>query len=106
MTTIPTADHLVCITFQQGQDYEDAVDAANEHGGSTEAVVAHLAQWDMGEETDAAGFSNGLTGRSELERTSHQLHEVQHGGLQYWLVLDHQLGCYGLYRRPLDEAAA
>lgn len=95
-------DPLVCVIFMQGQDYEDAVDAANEHGGSTEAVVTHLAQWDYGTENDGAAEVNGHTELTELRRLPHQVHEVDHGGLHYWLQLDHHLGIYGLYRRPLN----
>src|SRR5699024_1898748 len=72
-------DPLVCVVFLQGQDYEDAVDAANNLGGSTEAVVAHLSQWDYGDENDAAAEVNGYTERTDLERLRHQLHEVDHG---------------------------
>jgi len=93
---------LICVIFIQSQEYEDAVDAANARGGSTEAVVKHLAQWDFGEETDGAASVNGYTDLSELESLPHQLHEVDHGGLHYWLQLDHHLGIYGLYRRPLS----
>lgn len=96
-------DPLVLIVFIQGQGYEDAVDAANDSGGSTEAVVEHLAQWDYGEENDSASEVNGRTELTELERLPHQLHEVDHGGLHYWLEVDHRLGFYGLYRRPLQS---
>lgn len=94
-------DPLVCVIFLQGQNYEDAVDAAKVLGGSTEAVVQHLAGWDYGEETDGAASVNGHTELIELENQPHQLHEVDHDGIHYWLQLDHQLGIYGLYRRPL-----
>lgn len=99
-TTDP--DILVCIVFMQGQDYEEAVDAANERGGSTDAVVAHLAQWDYGTENDGAAEVNGHTRLKTLRHQIHQIHEVDHGGLHYWLQIDHHLGIYGLYRRPLD----
>lgn len=99
-------DPLVCVVFLQGQDYNDAVDAANETGGSTEAVVKHLAQWDFGDETDGAATVNGHTDLTELEHLPHQLHEVDHGGLHYWLQLDHRLGIYGLYRRPLSTISS
>lgn len=92
-------DPLVNIIFLSGDDYEAAVDAANDHGGSTDAVVAYLAQWDYGEENDGAAEVNGHT---QLERLPQQLHEVDHGGLHYWLGIDHGLSHYCLYRRPLS----
>lgn len=97
------SDPLVLIVFMQGQDYEDAVDAVNDRGGSTKAVVEYLAQWDYGEENDSASEVNGRTDLAELERLPHQLHEVDHGGLHYWLEIDHRLGFYGLFRRPLQS---
>lgn len=95
------SDPLVCVIFMQGQNYEDAVDAANALGGSTDAVVEHLAQWDYGKENDDAACVNGHIELVDLERQHHQLHEIDHGGLHYWLQLDHPAGIYGLYRRPL-----
>ena len=99
-------DLLVNITHHADDDYERAVDATNEHGGSIEAVVAHLAQWDFGEETDGAAEQNGLARLSELTRLPHQLHEADHGGLHYWLLIDHGLRFYSLYRRPLGFTRA
>lgn len=101
MSEITTDDPLVCVIFMQGQDYEDTVDAANERSGSTEAVVAHLVQWDYGTENDDAAEVNGHTELTKLHRLRHQVHEVDHQGLHYWLQLDHHLNFYGLYRRPL-----
>lgn len=92
---------LVLIVFMDGEDYENAVDAANDLGGSTEAVVEYLSQWDFGEEDDNAASITGYTDLADLEANRHQLHEVDHGGLHYWLQLDHALGIYALYRRPL-----
>ncbi|WP_026820023.1 hypothetical protein [Arthrobacter castelli] len=96
-----TSEPLVDIIHLQGDDYETAVDAANDQGGSTEAVVAYLAQFDYGDETDSVAEINGHTKFVELERLQHQLHEADHGGLHYWLQVDHGLRFYGLYRRPL-----
>lgn len=98
-------DDLVCIVHLTGDDYESAVDAANERGGSTKTVVAHLAQWDYGDETDGASEVNGRDALAELEALPHQLHEVDHGGLHYWLQIDHGLRFYALYRRPLGQTA-
>lgn len=94
-------DKLVNIVDLGGEDYERAVDAANERGGSVDAVIAYLAQWDYGDENDNAAEVNGYTDLAELGSLRHQLHEGDHGGLHYWLVLDHGLGFYSLYRRPL-----
>jgi hypothetical protein len=96
-------DPLVSIVHLSGDDYETAVDAANDQGGSTDAVVGYLSRWDDGDETDAAAEVNGHADLSELESWGHQLHEVDHGGLHYWLVLDHGLRFYALYRRPLGS---
>lgn len=95
-------DPLVNVIFLSGDDYETAVDAANDHGGSTDAVVAYLAQWDYGDENDGAAEVNGHTQLAELERLPQQLHEADHGGLHYWLGIDHGLRHYSLYRRPLS----
>lgn len=97
----PLGDDLVNIVHLSGDDYENAVDEANANGGSIEAVVAYLARWDYGRESDGAAQSNGLTALAELERLPYQLHEVDLHGLHYWLQLDHGLRFYALYRRPL-----
>lgn len=92
---------LTHVITLDGDDYETAVDAANAGGGSTEAVVAYLSGWDYGAETDADSEANGNVDLADLERWRHQLHEADHGGLHYWLVLDHGLRFYSLYRKPL-----
>lgn len=92
---------VVPIVTAWGDAYEAAVDAANDLGGSIDAVVEHLAQWDYGVETDDAAAVNGHIQLAELEAWPHQLHEADHGGLHYWLVIDHHVGLYALYRRPL-----
>lgn len=97
-------DPLVLVIHLSGDDYERAVDEANNRGGSTDAVAEHLSQWDYGEETDAAAEVNGHTDLSDLLALSHQVHEVSVGGLDYWLQLDHGLRFYALYRRPLTTA--
>lgn len=96
-------DPLVCIVHLDGDDYEQAVDAANDQGGSVDAVAGYLAQWDYGRENDDASFVNGRTELADLENLPHQLHETEHGGLHYWLQIDHGLRFYALYRRPLDQ---
>lgn len=92
---------LTHVITLDGDDYETAVDAANAGGGSTEAIVAYLSGWDYGAETDSDSEVNGNVDLADLERWRHQLHEADHGGLHYWLVLDHGLRCYSLYRKPL-----
>lgn len=95
---------LILVTHQSGDDYEEIVDAANAAGGSINAVVEHLARWDYGAETDADSASfHGTTTLAELQALAHQLHEGDHGGLHYWLLLDHHLRFYALYRQPLAD---
>lgn len=97
---------LVLIVHLEGDNYERAVDAANDLGGSTSAVVEYLSRWDYGDENDtAAPYNGGLTTLSELEGLPHQLHPVAFGGLDYWLQLDHGLRFYALYRAPLAAGA-
>ncbi len=94
---------LVHITTMQGQDYEDAVDAINDHGGSVDAAIEHLAQWDQGAETDADSVAyHGLYSLEQIRRLPHSLHEGVCGEIRYWLLIDHPLGLYSLYRAPLS----
>jgi len=97
------ADHvLVRIIDLEGDDYEQAVDAANDLGGSTAAVVEYLAHWDFGDENDNAAPYNGcLTSLRALQACPHQLHQVTYDNLDYWLQIDHGLRFYALYRAPL-----
>lgn len=95
-------DPLVLITYQPEPDYEIVVDKENECGGSVHAVVEYLSQWDYGEEKDAEASVNGYTDLSEIHSWSHQVHEDDCRGTHYWLVLDHGLCFYALYRRPID----
>lgn len=94
---------LVTIIHLSNDEYEAAVDAANDQGGSTEAVVAYLAQWDYGDENDGASSVMGMRSLAETQRLPHQLHPVTYGGLEYWLQLDHQLRFYTLYRAALED---
>ena len=95
---------LVCIVHLDGDDYESAVDAANDAGGSTQAVAEYLAQSDYGDENDGAAEVNGHTQLADLRNGPHQLHEVDLGSTHYWLNLDHGLCFYALYRRPMGLA--
>lgn len=97
------SDPLICIISLDGDDYEHAVDEANAAGGSTEAVVAHLSKWDYGEENDSAADAlSDHTELDELETLPHQLHEVDHDETRYWVLIDHGLRFYALYRRPMN----
>lgn len=94
-------DALIHIVTLTGDDYEEAVDQGNDRGGSTEAVVSYLAQWDYGEETDEADEILGTRSREEIKALPHMKEVVLHGGLTYLLVFDHGLRFYSLYRPPL-----
>jgi len=87
----------VSIVFVDGDDYEAAVDAANDDGGSVEAVAAYLSQWDYGDETDAA-----QTRDSAPWGSADTLHTVTAGGTAYVLSVNHSMGYYALQRRPLS----
>lgn len=93
---------LVSIVVVSGDDYERIVDEANDLGGSTSAVVEILARWDTGDEIDQASRINGTQSQSQIERSVHEV--IEHGGLRYWLLPNHDLRFYALYRRPLTDA--
>lgn len=101
----PDQRALVCIVILTGDDYEQAVDAANDAGGSTQAVVEHLSQWDHGTENDQAAAVLGTISLAQLRSWPHQVHEVTSGGLEFWLLIDHGLRMYALYREPLDASS-
>lgn len=94
-------DPLVCITFQTGDDYEIVVDEANARGGSVDAVIEFLTNWDFGDEDDNAATIMGHTERVDLEKQTY--HEGDYGNLHYWLIADHGMRHYALYRRRLDN---
>ena len=98
---------LTRVVSLQGADYEAAVMAAEAMGGSTSAVVEHLARWDTGDEVDRDSAEIGDSRlRSEVDALPHQVHEVAFGGLDYVLVVDHQVGLYALYRPQLEPRFA
>lgn len=101
--TMTTEKDLTLIISVDGDDYEEAVEAAEDNGGSTEAVVAHLAQWDYGSENDEASEIMGSSTLDELEALPHQLHQVCHDELTYYLLIDHGLRFYALYRPGLHD---
>ena len=104
MSGNPLLTHVVSL---QGADYEAAVMAAEAMGGSTSAVVEYLARWDTGDEVDrdSAGIGDSRL-RSEIDALPHQVHEVAFGGLDYVLVIDHQIRLYALYRPQLEPRFA
>ncbi len=98
---------LTRVVSLQGADYEAAVMAAEAMGGSTSAVVEHLARWDTGDEVDRDSAEIGDSRlRSEVDALPHQVHEVAFGGLDYVLVIDHQIGLCALYRPQLEPRFA
>lgn len=99
-TDVPLV-HIVTLT---GEDYERAVDEANAMGGSTDAVAEYLAQRDYCHETDAAAllYPQDMPTVEDLQKLSHQLHSTFARTQHYWLLADHQLGLYALYRLPLE----
>jgi len=98
---------LTLVVSLQGTDYDAAVEAAEAMGGSTSAVVEHLARWDTGDEVDSASAEVGSSRlRSEVDALPHQVHDVAFGGLDYVLVIDHQVGLYALYRPQLEPRFA
>lgn len=104
MTTDPL---LTLVVSLQGPDYDEAVEAAEALGGSTSAVVEHLSRWDTGDEVDRDSAQYHSTRlRSEIDDLPHQVHEVTFGGLDYVLVIDHQLSLCALYRPQLEPRFA
>ena len=105
MTTDTRLVHIITLT---GQDYDDAVQAAEAEGGSVDAVARHLAQWDHGAEADDAAllWPDDMPTRADLGRQRHQLHSARVGGLEYLVQIDHGLRMYALYRPTLTQEAA
>lgn len=104
-----TADtRLVHVITLTGQDYDDAVQAAEAEGGSVDAVARHLAQWDYGTESDDAvlPWPEDMPTRADLGRQRHQPHTARVGGLEYLVQIDRGLCMYALYRPTLTQEAA
>ncbi|MGP5099571.1 hypothetical protein CIK69_01830 [Brachybacterium alimentarium] len=100
LRTSEPLSHIITLT---GDAYEQVVDEANAMGGSVDAVAAVLSAWDYGDETDAAAELDPYRPTaSDLGKLSHQLHSAHVGHQHYWLLIDHQLGLYSLYRLPLE----
>lgn len=64
-------------------------------------LAAHLSQWDYGDENDQAATINGYVSISEAERFGAQT--LHHGGIEYWITVDHDLRMCSLLRRPIDH---
>lgn len=103
----PDETLLVPIVRLEGDEYDEAVDASE--GAlttleSVQAVIAHMSQWDYGDETDGAGVVNGLNSLGELKALPHDLDEHHHAGTDYLLLSDAGLRFCALYRElPVDE---
>lgn len=97
---------LVPIIHLEGDDYDEAVDASEgtlTTLESVQAVIAHMSQWDYGDESDGAGVVNGLHSLGELKALPHDLDEHRHQGTDYLLLSDAGLRFCTLYRE-LPEA--
>lgn len=85
-----------------GDDYEEAVDAINDLGGSTTATVEYLLT-----QVKDSNFELGdyLLLRS-LSTGPHQLHAAIHAGTTYWLQINHQKRLYALHVSLADLPSA
>lgn len=84
------ADQWVDVVFMQGDDYTEVADLG------IDEMVAHMAQWDYGQETDYAHT------RDEAPwGPADRLYEVNLGGIAYTLTVNHHEGYASLNRRPL-----
>lgn len=102
----PDETLLVPIVRLEGDEYDEAVDASE--GTlmtleSVQAVIAHMSQWDYGDETDGAGVVNGLNSLGELKALPHDLDEHHHAGTDYLLLSDAGLRFCALYRELPDD---
>lgn len=89
-----TATPVELVAKVTGEAYERAVDDANAHGGSTQAVAEHLLS--LGQDRSPASVRTTV---ADLEDSTRQLHGVEHKGARYWLQIDHHERVYTLYRR-------
>lgn len=97
---------LVPIVRLEGDEYDEAVDASEgtlTTLESVQAVIAHMSQWDYGDETDGAGVVNGLNSLGELKALPHDLDEHHHAGTDYLLLSDAGLRFCALYRELPDD---
>lgn len=102
----PDETLLVPIVRLEGDEYDEAVDASEgtlTTLESVQAVIAHMSQWDYGDETDGAGVVNGLNSLGELKALPHDLDEHHHAGTDYLLLSDAGLRFCALYRELPDD---
>lgn len=86
---------LVRIVTLEGDEFDEVAALP------ADELTAHLAQWDYGMENDGAATINGYDTIDEAERFGAQT--AAHGGLEYWLAVDHGLRMCSLLRRPLTN---
>lgn len=105
LLALPEDTPLIHIVIAQGDDYTTATAQIESAGGSVQAAAEYLAQWDNGVETDFAAEVNGdIVTVGTVLGYDHQLHPARLGGIDYVVVIDHQMGLYSLYRLPLGQA--
>lgn len=83
---------IVDIVFVQDWDMEDL----DVEWGDWAAMAEYLAQWDFGDETDAAHTVDYWQGG-----TYDDTYQVRVNGLTYWLNVESGLRYAGLTRRPV-----
>ena len=88
---------LVRIVTLDGGEFDEVA------GLPKDELTAHLSQWDYGTENDGAATINGYTPIDEAERFGAQT--ITHGGLKYWIAVDHGLRMCSLLRLPLTNNA-
>jgi len=92
-----TADlPIVDVVFIQEWNIEADENPGAPEWGDWEAMAEYLAQWDYGDETDAAHTVDYWQGG-----TYDDTYQVRVGGLTYWLNVEWGLRYAGLTRRPL-----
>ena len=84
------SDQWVDVVFMQGDDYSEVADLG------IDEMVAHMAQWDYGQETDYAHTREGAPWG-----VADRLYEVSLSGIDYTLAVNHPEGYASLNRRPL-----
>jgi len=88
------------VVFLQGEDADAALSILEERG--PEAAIAHLAQWDFGDETEQAAAANGHVYATPPAGTWDR--EFRSG--PYHLAWNHSLGHVGLTRSIAHAAEA
>jgi hypothetical protein len=91
---IDVTGEWVDVGFHDGDDYDAAMAASND--GDVDKLAEYLAQWDYGQETDDAHTTDGAQWGSD-----DFLYDVEVGGLEYVISVNHRVGYVSLNRRPL-----